>query len=61
MNILRDKWPCSRRAAEQRDELATPDARCHLIPPAEGVARPNVSTIRSGISQNKKGFPSPSP
>jgi len=22
MNILRDKWPCSRRTAEQRDELA---------------------------------------
>ena len=22
MNILRDKWPCSRRAAKQRDELA---------------------------------------
>jgi predicted TPR repeat methyltransferase len=23
-----------RRAAEQRDELAPPDAKCHLIPPA---------------------------
>jgi hypothetical protein len=22
-----------RRAAEQRDELAPPDAKCHLIPP----------------------------
>jgi hypothetical protein len=22
MNILHDKWPCCRRAAEQRDELA---------------------------------------
>jgi hypothetical protein len=45
-----------RRAAKQRDELATPDASCHLIPPAEGVVRPNDSTIRSGISQNKKGL-----
>jgi len=23
MNILRDKWPSRRRAAEQRDELAS--------------------------------------
>jgi hypothetical protein len=26
--------PCSRCAAEQRHELAAPDAKCHLIPPA---------------------------
>jgi hypothetical protein len=25
-----------RRAAEQRDEIATPDASCHLTPLAEG-------------------------
>src|SRR5438046_8626046 len=30
--------PCGRRAAEQRDELAAPDAKCHLIPPA-GVSK----------------------
>jgi hypothetical protein len=23
LDLLRDKWPCSRRAAEQRDELAS--------------------------------------
>jgi hypothetical protein len=35
------RWlgPCAerhrgRRAAEQRDDLASPDAKCHLIPPA---------------------------
>jgi hypothetical protein len=28
MNILHDKWPCCRRAAEQRDELA---AAAHSI------------------------------
>jgi hypothetical protein len=49
------------RAAKQRDEVTTADASCHLIPSGRGVARPNDSTIRSGISQNKKGFPSPSP
>ena len=31
----RRERPRSRRA-EQRDEVATPDARCHLIPLAEG-------------------------
>jgi len=25
-------WP--RRRAEQRDEIAAPDTKCHLIPPA---------------------------
>jgi hypothetical protein len=32
----RREWPSSSRAAEQRDEVATADASCHLIPPAEG-------------------------
>jgi hypothetical protein len=30
----RRERPRRRRAAEQRDELAAPDAKCHLIPPA---------------------------
>jgi hypothetical protein len=30
----RRERPSGRRAAEQRDELAAPDAKCHLIPPA---------------------------
>ena len=34
----------SRRAAEQRDELAASDESCHLIPPA-GRLRPNDSTV----------------
>jgi hypothetical protein len=38
-----------RSAAEQRDELAPPDAKCHLIPPAEGVMRPNDSTVVAGF------------
>jgi len=35
----RRERPSRRRSAEQRDELASPDAKCHLIPPAEGVVR----------------------
>ena len=30
----RRERPRSCRAAEERDELAPPDAKCHLIPPA---------------------------
>jgi hypothetical protein len=51
----RDERPRS-RTAEQRDEVATPDASCHLIPPARRVMPPNDSTVRSGVPQNKKGF-----
>jgi hypothetical protein len=47
----------SRRAAEQRDELAAPD-ESHPTPPAK--MRPNHSTVRSGAPEDKKGFPSPS-
>ena len=32
----RRKRPHGSRAAEQRDELASPNAKCHVIPPAEG-------------------------
>jgi len=31
----RRERPRGSRAAEQRDEVATPDASCHLIPPAD--------------------------
>ena len=30
----RRERPCRRRAAQKRDEVAAPDAKCHLIPPA---------------------------
>jgi hypothetical protein len=58
MNILRDKWPCSRRAAEQRDELAT----FHRpVPPVlstesqirsfDDLRRTTALTLISGLSQ----------
>jgi hypothetical protein len=31
---VRREWPRSRRAADQRDELAASDESCHVIPPA---------------------------
>jgi hypothetical protein len=33
----RRERPCCRRAAEQSEEFAPPDAKCHLIPPAGRV------------------------
>jgi hypothetical protein len=35
LRARRERPRCG-RAAKQRDELATPDARCHLTPLAEG-------------------------
>jgi hypothetical protein len=39
----RRQRPRGHRAAEQRDEVATPDASCHLIPSGRGVVRRNNS------------------
>jgi hypothetical protein len=44
--LLRARRERPRRcAAEQRDEVATPEASCHLIPPARRVMPPNDSKI----------------
>jgi hypothetical protein len=40
----RRERPRGGRAAEKRDELASSDASCRLIPTAGGVVRPNDST-----------------
>jgi ATP dependent DNA ligase domain len=48
--------PC-RRAAEQRDEVATADASCHLIPPAEGKCGPMIAQSVAALPKDKKGFP----
>src|SRR5690348_15627595 len=45
-----------RRAAEKRDEVATPDASCHPIPPAGRVMRPNDSTVRTGVPKARGVF-----
>jgi hypothetical protein len=52
----RRERPGDRRAAEQGDEIATPDVSCHLTPLAEGVVRPNDSTVRSGAPQGQEGL-----
>src|SRR4029077_6422192 len=39
----RCKRPNRRRAAEQRDEVATPEESCHPIPPAEGWYGPTIA------------------
>jgi ATP dependent DNA ligase domain len=52
----RRERPRGRRAAKQRDELAAPDASCHLIPPAGRSAAPNDSTVRSGAPQGPEGL-----
>src|SRR5947209_4308859 len=51
MNILRDKWPCSRRAAEQRDELAASHFCAHSITSSarasrvSGTVRPSAFAV----------------
>jgi bifunctional non-homologous end joining protein LigD len=44
----RRERPRDRRAAEKGEEVATPDASCHLTPLSERVVRSNDSTVRSG-------------
>jgi len=52
MNILHDKWPCCRRAAEQRDELAA----IHSITSSASATRTALTTwfrphLRTGIGR----------
>jgi hypothetical protein len=50
----RRERPCRRRAADERDDFAPPDAKCHLTPPAR--MRPNDSTVRSGLPPKQEGL-----
>jgi hypothetical protein len=47
MNILRDKWPCSRRAAEQRDERAAPHSitSSAVASSVGGTSRPSIRGV----------------
>src|SRR5262249_46837636 len=52
----RRERPRGCRTAEQRDELATPDASCHLIPPAEGWCGPTIAQSVATFPKTRRAF-----